>query len=91
MSILYLGARDRGIGLTVSDPTFTIAQGPEVYRRNSKENDIRSLRVVVKQYAMGEVIIGLLKDLSGLLRNKAHEKKALSRCDEFTDYTSRTP
>ncbi|HVN96958.1 MAG TPA: Holliday junction resolvase RuvX [Syntrophorhabdaceae bacterium] len=73
MRILCLDVGEKKIGISLSDPTFSIAQGLKVYRRATTENDIGELKELVKEYEVGEIVVGLPKDLSGALGKKARE------------------
>jgi putative Holliday junction resolvase len=61
---------NRKIGVSLSDPTFSITQGLKVYKRNSKKNDIKAFKEIVKEYEIAEIVIGLPKDLNGSLGKK---------------------
>ena len=73
MRILCLDVGDKKIGLSLSDPTFRIAQGLKLYRRTSLETDLAELQKIVEEFEVSEIVVGLPKDLSGALGKKAHE------------------
>ncbi len=73
MRVLCLDVGDKKIGMSLSDPTFSIAQGLKVYRRNSIEKDIGELKKLVREHDINEIVFGLPKDLNGTLGKKAHE------------------
>ncbi|MBA4390113.1 MAG: Holliday junction resolvase RuvX [Syntrophus sp. (in: bacteria)] len=86
MRILCLDVGDKKIGISLSDPTHCIAQGLKVYRRNSIKSDMNEFKQIVAEHEVGEIVIGLPKDLNGSLGKKAQEvmgfaeeiKKAIS-------------
>ncbi len=62
---------DKKIGVSLSDPTLSIAQGLKLYRRASLEEDIEEFKRIVKEHEVGEIVIGLPKDLSGKIGTRA--------------------
>ena len=63
--ILALDFGSRTIGLAVSDELGVTAQGLPTYRRSNKRNDFDHLRRVIKQYGIGEMVMGLPLRMSG--------------------------
>lgn len=63
--ILALDFGSRTIGLAVSDELGVTAQGLPTYRRSNKRNDLDHLRRVIKQYGVGELLMGLPLRMSG--------------------------
>ena len=63
--ILALDFGSRNIGLAVSDELGVTAQGLATYRRSNKRNDFDHLRRLIKQYAIGELVMGLPLRMSG--------------------------
>jgi putative Holliday junction resolvase len=55
----------RTIGLAVSDELGVTAQGLPTYRRSNKRNDLDHLRRTIKQYGIGELLMGLPLRMSG--------------------------
>ncbi|HOC45833.1 MAG: Holliday junction resolvase RuvX [Syntrophorhabdaceae bacterium] len=62
---------DKKIGVSLSDPTLSIAQGLKLYRRASLEEDLEEFKRIVKENEVGEIVIGLPRDLSGKIGNRA--------------------
>ncbi len=93
MRILCLDVGDRKIGISVSDHTHSIAQGLKVYRRGTLKEDLQVFRNIVDEYEIGEIVLGLPKDLNGAMGKKAHEvmgfgeelQKAISLPVEYWD------
>lgn len=78
MRILGLDVGDKKIGVSLSDPTLSIAQGLKLYRRNTLEDDLREFKLIVEEYDVGEIVIGLPKDLSGAIGKRAQAVMGLA-------------
>ncbi len=63
--ILALDFGLRNVGLAVSDALGVTAQGLPTYRRSNKKNDLAHLRGLIRQYAIGEIVMGLPLRMSG--------------------------
>jgi len=63
--ILALDFGARNLGLAVSDELGLTAQGLPTYRRTNKKNDFDYLRRLIRQYAVGEIVLGLPLRMSG--------------------------
>jgi putative Holliday junction resolvase len=63
--ILALDFGSRTIGLAISDELGVTAQGLPTYRRSNKRNDLDHLRRMIKQYGIGELVMGLPLRMSG--------------------------
>jgi putative Holliday junction resolvase len=63
--ILALDFGARNLGLAVSDELGLTAQGLPTYRRSNKRNDFDYLRRLIKQYQVGEIVMGLPLRMSG--------------------------
>ena len=86
MRILGLDVGDKKIGISLSDSTRSIAQALMVYRRSSLEKDLKELKRIIDEHGVGEVVIGLPKDLSGAIGKKATE--VMEFAEEIQKYTS---
>ena len=74
--ILALDFGARNLGLAVSDGLGLTAQGLPTYRRSNKKNDFDHLRRLIRQYAIGEIVMGLPLRMSGeegIQAAKVHE------------------
>lgn len=58
---------DKTIGVAVSDELGWTAQGLEVIRRKTPEADIARLKEIVRLYEVGEIIVGLPKNMNGTI------------------------
>ena len=71
MRILGLDVGDKKIGVSLSDPTLSIAQGLRLYRRASLKEDLEEFKRIVKEHEVDEIVIGLPRDLSGKIGTRA--------------------
>jgi putative Holliday junction resolvase len=55
---------DRTIGVAISDELGWTAQGLEVIRRTTEENDLERLRCIAQQFDVGEIVVGLPKNMN---------------------------
>ena len=78
MRILGLDVGDKKIGVSLSDPTLSIAQGLKLYRRASLEQDIEEFKRIVQEHEVGEIVIGLPRDLSGNIGARAKSVMGLA-------------
>jgi putative Holliday junction resolvase len=65
--ILGLDYGERTIGVAVSDEMGWTAQGVETIRRESKEKDLARLQEIIAQYGVGEIVVGLPKNMNGTI------------------------
>jgi putative holliday junction resolvase len=63
--VLALDYGSRRIGLAVTDELGITAQGLPTLHRTTKRNDFDYLRRTIKQYAVGEIVVGLPLRMSG--------------------------
>ncbi|MEN6616047.1 MAG: Holliday junction resolvase RuvX [Syntrophorhabdus sp.] len=71
MRILGLDVGDKKIGISLSDPTFSIAQGLKLYRRGSIKEDLEEFKRIIRENEVGEIVVGLPRDLSGKIGTRA--------------------
>jgi putative Holliday junction resolvase len=64
MKILGLDVGDVLIGVAVSDPSETIAQGLDSIRRVSLKKDIQEISLIIKDNDIEKVVVGLPKMLN---------------------------
>ena len=65
LRILALDFGARNVGLAVSDELGLTAQGLATLRRSNKRNDFDHLRRVIREYGIGEIVMGLPLRMSG--------------------------
>src|ERR1700688_3619834 len=63
--VLGLDVGSRRIGIAVSDPLGITAQGLDTLQRRNKRSDLAALEVVIRQYAVREIVVGLPLRMSG--------------------------
>jgi putative Holliday junction resolvase len=73
MRILCLDVGDRKIGMALSDPSASIAQGLKLYRRGSLEEDLAEIASVARDHSVGVVVVGLPKNLDGTVGKRAQD------------------
>ena len=71
MRILGLDVGDKKIGVSLSDPMLLTAQGLKLHRRGSIEEDLEEFKRIVKEHEVGEIVVGLPRDLSGKIGPRA--------------------
>jgi putative Holliday junction resolvase len=62
---MALDVGSRTIGLAVTDPLGLTAQGLETIRRRNKRTDLAALETVIREYGVGELVVGLPLRMSG--------------------------
>jgi len=73
MRILCLDYGQKRIGVAISDETGIIAQALITIERKSIRKDMKRILQIVHKYDVGEVILGLPKNMDGSLGEKAKE------------------
>lgn len=63
--ILGLDVGARRIGIAVSDPLGITAQGLETLHRKNKKHDFSHLYRVIREFNIGEIVVGLPLRMSG--------------------------
>jgi putative pre-16S rRNA nuclease len=76
--ILALDFGARRIGLAVTDELGMTAQGLPTLHRTNKRNDFDHLRRTIKQYAVGEIVLGLPLRMSGEAGIQAEKVEAFA-------------
>lgn len=56
---------DKTIGVAISDELGWTAQGVEVIRRKSPEEDRERLAQLIREYGMDEIVVGMPKNMNG--------------------------
>jgi putative holliday junction resolvase len=75
---LCLDVGEKRIGVAVSDPSGTIAQGVKVYNRGSFKQDLEEIRALTRTFEASRIVIGLPRNLDGSLGNRANDMLALA-------------
>src|SRR5512146_1346723 len=56
--VLGLDVGSRTLGVAVSDPLGITAQGLETIRRRNKRSDLSALHRIIRDYQVGEIVVG---------------------------------
>lgn len=62
---------DRTIGVAISDPLGWTAQGLEVIRRRSPEQDLEHLKKIIDQHEVHGIVVGFPKNMNNTLGERA--------------------
>lgn len=76
----------RTIGVAVSDELHWTAQGIGTIRRTNLEKDLKALSDVVTRYRVGEIVVGLPRNMNSSLGGQA--EKVLKFIDKLKKYFS---
>lgn len=72
--VLSLDVGEKRIGIALSDPSGTIAQGLRLYTTTgSRTRDIAALGELIRELGVSRVVVGLPKNLDGSLGPRAQE------------------
>ena len=71
MRILAFDFGDKTIGIAVSDPFGWTAQGVEVIKRSSWQNDLARISQLIQTYEVEELVVGLPLNMNGTEGNRA--------------------
>jgi len=77
--VIALDVGDVRIGVAVSDPTGTIAQPLEVYRRVGYGPDSRYVKALCDKYETNQVLLGLPLNMDGTLGGQAQKAQDFGR------------
>ena len=77
--VIALDVGDVRIGVAVSDPTGTIAQPLEVYRRVGYGPDSRYVKALCEKYGTDQVLLGLPLNMDGSLGPQAQKAQDFGR------------
>ena len=77
--IVALDVGDVRIGIAISDPTGTIAQPLEVYRRVGWGPDSRYVQALCEKYETDQVLLGLPLNMDGTLGGQAQKAQAFGK------------
>lgn len=73
MRIMALDVGSKRIGVALSDPLKITAQGLETFQRTTLEEDIRGLWKLIDDHEVGQLVVGLPKNMDGSIGFKAEE------------------
>lgn len=79
MRILGLDLGDKTIGVAISDPLGWTAQGLEVIRRSTEEEDIKKLIDIVNKYQVELIVLGMPKNMNGTIGPQGEKVQQFSQ------------
>lgn len=79
MRVMGLDLGSRTIGVAVSDPLGYTAQGVEVIRRRSLDDDLARLGEIMDYYNIRSIVVGMPKNMDGTYGLAAKEVRSF--CD----------
>lgn len=71
MRIMGLDVGTRTIGIAISDELGFTAQGLKTLKRKSKQDDLREIAVIIGQFEINKIVVGLPKNMNGTLGEQA--------------------
>ena len=78
MRILAIDPGARRLGLAISDPSGTIASPLAVIERSDWKTDLRRLREIVNDHAVGEIVVGRPLTMRGEVGDEARRAARLA-------------
>ncbi|GEN35478.1 MULTISPECIES: Holliday junction resolvase RuvX [Aneurinibacillus] len=88
MRKMGLDVGEKTIGVAISDEFGWTAQGIETIRREGKKKDYLRIEELIKQYDVGEIIVGLPKNMNGTIGPRGEMCQAFA---EYVQNRSRLP
>ena len=73
MRIMGLDVGSHTIGVAISDALGLTAQALKTIQRRSLEKDVEALDAIVKQFEIGQIVVGLPKNMNGTLGEQAEK------------------
>jgi putative Holliday junction resolvase len=71
MRTMGLDIGSHTIGVAISDELGITAQGLKTVKRKSKEEDLKEINTIIKQFEIGKIVVGLPKNMDGALGKQA--------------------
>jgi putative Holliday junction resolvase len=71
MRTMGLDIGSHTIGVAVSDELGITAQGLKTLKRKSMEEDLKEIEMIVRQFEIGEIVVGLPKNMDGTIGKQA--------------------
>ncbi len=79
MRIMGLDVGARTIGIAVSDPLGLTAQGVKTLRRRSEEADLQELLLLIREYEVERLVVGLPLHMNGDFSESAERALAFGQ------------
>ncbi|MFB3884537.1 MAG: Holliday junction resolvase RuvX [Thermodesulfobacteriota bacterium] len=71
MRIMSMDVGSRTIGIAISDELGLTAQGLKTIRRRSDDEDLRELSLIIEQFKIDKIVVGLPKNMDGTVGKQA--------------------
>ena len=71
MRTMGLDMGSHTIGVAVSDELGITAQGLKTIKRKSMEEDLKEIEMIVRQFEIGEIVVGFPKNMDGTIGKQA--------------------
>jgi len=71
MRTMGLDIGSHTIGVAISDELGITAQGLKTVKRKSKEEDLKEINTIIKQFEISKIVVGLPKNMDGTLGKQA--------------------
>lgn len=71
MRMMGLDVGSKTIGVAISDELGIIAQGLKTIRRKTWEEDLKELHIIISEFKIERIVVGLPKNLDGTLGKQA--------------------
>ena len=69
--MMGLDIGSRTIGVAVSDELGITAQGLKTIKRRSMEEDLKEISLIIAQFKINKIVVGLPKDMNGTIGSQA--------------------
>lgn len=79
MRILGLDYGSSRIGVAVSDPHNLIARGIGTIKRENLKKDLEKIKGLVKEYEVGQIVLGLPQNIDGSFGKQAEKVKDFAK------------
>ncbi len=71
MRIMSMDIGSRTIGVAISDELGITAQGLKTIRRRSMEEDLKEISIIIAQFKIDRIVVGLPKNMDGTIGKQA--------------------
>jgi putative Holliday junction resolvase len=71
MRIMSMDIGSRTIGVAISDELGMTAQGLKTIKRRSIEEDLKEISLIIEQYKIDKIVVGLPKNMDGTVGKQA--------------------
>jgi len=71
MRIMGIDIGSRTMGVAISDELGMTAQGLKTIKRRSMEEDLKEISLIIAQFKIGKIVVGLPKNMDGTIGKQA--------------------